>query len=46
MSRWRCAECGGILGQHFNGCPETPDNDGDEIENDEEKTNEGDDDDE
>ena len=28
MSRpGRCGECGGICGQHFNGCPETPEND-------------------
>lgn len=20
-----CIECGGMMGQHFNGCPETPD---------------------
>ncbi len=35
MSRsYRCSECGGILGQHFNGCPEAPEevDDGKEIE--------------
>jgi hypothetical protein len=28
----RCSECGGILGQHFNGCPETPEGEPEEGE--------------